>query len=90
MSAQARYRDKAVFWEMRKYNEKRYETNSEIKMNEKTRPRGREGGSRIERKRRGRTALLKDTSYLYFLSTVQISALESGSGNKSADKCVRE
>lgn len=45
-------------------------------------------GSR--RKRRGaRTVELKDTSCLYILSLVQISALERASGNKSADsECV--
>lgn len=40
----------------------------------------------LERKRRARTIQLKDTSCLYFLSLVQISTLESVSGNKSSNK----
>lgn len=40
------------------------------------------------RKRRAGAAQLKDMSSLYFLSLVQISALESVSGNQSADKIV--
>lgn len=39
-----------------------------------------------EKKGRARTMQLKDASSLYFLSLVQISALERVSGNKSADE----